>query len=199
MAKPLTPLQANKFFAALSKDKELYLNMPHTGCFVRAEIICKKLEQMGVEPKVVHTKPQPHMLSSDIATKNEGEEKATLHKVVWNFHVAAAVDVADINGRVQTLVLDPAMFNAPETIYGWANKIKHNEIPLQAQDTVVLSGAKAKMQLDKYWQQSGHSNAKMFFAAQPDRFAGETILRFPSSWYRGQQQILNSIANKTNS
>lgn len=199
MAKYLTSSQATKFFIALSNDKELRLDMPHTGCFARADIICKKLEQMGVEPKVVHTKPQPHMLSSDIATKNEGEEKATLHKVAWNFHVAAAVDVADINGKVQTLVLDPAMLNAPETIFGWASKIKHDDVSLQEQDIDVLSGAKARIQLQKYWVQSGHKYAKTFFAAQPDRFAGQTIIRFPSSWQRSQQFFLKSIANKTNS
>lgn len=81
MAKYLTSSQVTEFFIDLSKDKDLRLDMPHTGCFARADIICKKLEQMGVEPKVVHTKPQPHMLSSNIATKNEGEEKATLNKV----------------------------------------------------------------------------------------------------------------------
>lgn len=91
------------------------------------------------------------------------------------------------------------MLSAPETISGWASKIQHDSVPLQEQDIDILSGTKAKIQLQKYWGQSGHKDAKTFFAVQPDRFAGQTIIRFPSSWQRSQQFFLKSIANKTNS
>lgn len=177
--------QVNAFFAKISKDDLLHLDKPQTGCFFRAGIICEALKALGEKPKIVRTKPTHQMLKGNIATKGDGDERAALHEANWRFHVAAAVEV---NGEI--LVLDPAMLNAPETIAGWAKNIKAGEQRLSEKDVAVFDWGTAKNILEDDKKQSGFSDSEKFFAAQPDRFAGQKIVRFPSQWARHQQQMM---------
>ncbi len=110
----VTPELAKQLFNAILQIPELNLNKPETGCFIRAKLIAEFLKGQGVNPKIVLVK-NPGIMGK-IFYKLNGKIE---HKMVnWKYHVAAGTE---ING--ETIVFDPVLFNAPETLKYWASRM----------------------------------------------------------------------------
>lgn len=175
---------AIKLFAELSQDEKLHNNMPHTGCFIRADYICSKLEENGAKSAVIRAATMGNrMLQCKVACK-DGE--GFKHKDVnWSFHVAAAANVCDIDGQERLMVFDTALFDGPVSAESWSRVITRESYPLDERDLQLLPYRESgKKLLDKVFDEIGKESPEAFFASQPDKFADEEIVRRSSAWQK---------------
>lgn len=91
------------------------------GCYNRAHVMCRSLEDEGIAPAKVWAFQDTQM----IAGFEHKEALWTMvdetlnHKETWQYHVAACVPVRMPDDTVQNVVLDPTIMNGPATVQQW--------------------------------------------------------------------------------
>lgn len=106
--------RAIRLFETLADMKDLAFNHGHDGCHARAHLMCDYLLSKGVAAKkawVFHPQKGGYFHVSLPAMNT-----------LWEYHVAAAVDV-QFNNAVVPVVLDPSIFDGPALLEEWCDVI----------------------------------------------------------------------------
>lgn len=192
--------EAIKLFDEMSRDPEMHVEKPHTGCFIRARKIAEKLADMGEKASVVYAEDRQNGLEGRIAYREEGtdDQTPTIYKTNWKFHIAAAVEVQNLDGVKEMMVFDPAVADGPLSVAGWARTLASGGIILGENDIRQFPYAEAKPFIDKTARHTGFKTDEEFFAAQPDKFAGKQIVRRPSILAKKYREMVSgALAQQT--
>lgn len=111
------PLSLNaciKAFNTLAQRSDIAFNYVDDGCFARAHIMCRALQDMDVAPGKVWA--------------YKGDEKMKLTQAgrvfaLWDYHVAPCVPVRMPDKSVQNIILDPGIFDGPVTVDQWLREV----------------------------------------------------------------------------
>jgi|GEM_PF-1949897 len=103
----------NKIFAEISKDPKYAFESVEDGCWARAHIIARELEQRGIRVAKIFAEGTL-TVKTPKALNGEG--------VVWSYHVAPLVAVQTAKG-VEMRVLDPALFDKPVPVKTWSDRM----------------------------------------------------------------------------
>ncbi len=185
-------VEAVSLFRELSQDPALHNDMPHTGCFIRARQICRRLEQRGDEAVVLRVSAANQMMTGRVSCL-EDDGSYSGHDVNWGFHVAAAASVVNPDGREQLLLFDPALFDGPVSVDSWSRAMCAGGKNLGTENVQKVPYRQGGDRLLADIEKSvGLSTDEAFFAARPDRFAGKKIVRRPSPWQRNYYRIMEA-------
>ncbi|MCE9508067.1 MAG: hypothetical protein K8R48_07120 [Alphaproteobacteria bacterium] len=123
-AKSDTPLSLEKaieIFDHLADMEDIAFGYAVDGCYARAHLMGRKMQEMGLTPKK--------------AWAFEGDDKLTVgidgQKLRWWFHVAPALSVQMPDGTVQDMVIDPSLFDGPVSLKEWGDIMKADPEKLQ--------------------------------------------------------------------
>ncbi len=112
--KALSEAEALAAFDVLANKAEYKFAYIYDLCYARAQLMGEDLRRMGIEPGRAWAFEdehgnllQPQFLSADQTT--------------WWWHVAVTVPVQQMDGTVQTMVIDPGLFDGPITLAQWGN------------------------------------------------------------------------------
>lgn len=111
---PLSKAEALAVFERFANNDELALNFTRDGCFARAHLMCRELEQLGHKASKAWAfedpdNPRLRVLQADGRIAD------------WRYHVAPALPVKDAHGGVTVYVFDPSMYDGPVTLSRWSH------------------------------------------------------------------------------
>ncbi len=185
-------VEAVSFFRELSQDPALHNDMPHTGCFIRARQICRRLEHDGDEAVVVRVSAANQMMTGRVSCL-EDDGSYSSHDVNWGFHVAAAAPVVNPDGQEQLLVFDPALFDGPVSVDSWSRAMCAGGKNLGTENVQKIPYRQGGDRLLADIEKSvGLTTDEAFFATRSDRFAGKKIVRRPSPCQRNYYRVLEA-------
>lgn len=192
--------EAIKIFDEMVKSPRLCNTMPNTGCFARADEVCKKMTEQGVEPMVVLASRGRGFLQGRVLYRPDGQTDQSIvpcrDDVNWSFHIAAAAKVKDANGKEDMLVFDTALFEAPVTVDAWSKTMFVDERPITEADIRVLpyNGDGAKFIQDVY-KSANCEKPEDFFAKQPNKYLGKKVIKRPSVWLNKYNNDIGKISS----
>lgn len=193
--------EAIKLFDEISRDPQMHMEKPHTGCFIRARKIAEKLADMGEKASVVYAEDKRNGLEGRIAyreDRTDAGQTPTIYKTNWKFHIAAAAEVQNLDGVKEMMVFDPAVADGPLSVAGWARTLTGGGVVLGEKDVRCFSYAEAKPFIDKTMRQTGFKTDEEFFAAQQDKFAGKQIVRRSSILAKKYREMVSgALAQQT--
>ncbi|MET3127444.1 hypothetical protein ABID42_002559 [Arcicella rosea] len=107
-------------FNFLKNSSKIQFNYPQDNCHNRAEIMSMFLKKKNISHfKIWNFAPSKMTFFSsqmlEVPDKNNFSPTGKIH---WGFHVAPTV-LAKVNGKLDTLVLDPSLFDKPITYRKW--------------------------------------------------------------------------------
>lgn len=117
----LTKQQAADLFKVLRGDKLIPFDYKDEGCFARAHQMFRDITNQGYLSFKIwnYGSAYPNGNSLKVEYQDDAKNKKT---VTWTFHVAPVVVVDVGGGKLQYMVLDPAIFDAPVTVAVWRKK-----------------------------------------------------------------------------
>jgi hypothetical protein len=109
--------QVALLFFILSSIESIAFKFPRDGCYARAQIMANLLISAGVSPRKAWT------FSSDAASDPLWVDSTNVPegRVEWGYHVAPTVEVTQPDGSVQTMVIDPSMYDHPVRLDQWVS------------------------------------------------------------------------------
>jgi|GEM_PF-1045184 len=119
----LTKKKADALFNEMKAKKEdIPFDYPYDCCYARAHMMCHLIKEQGIPCGKVwnyaHDYPDGNSLRVDTPNAQQGH-------VNWRYHVAPMVKVADDSGNVESMVIDPSIFDHPVTEKEWKD-IQHD-------------------------------------------------------------------------
>lgn len=140
---------------SLAEAKELFnfakaMDMPweykQDGCYARAHLMAREFEKMGHDVDKAWAK-------GDLRV-GEGAQA-----VMWNYHVAPAINVVEEDGSVKRYVIDPSIMDGPVPAQEWANimaeqtgsRINRSAFPFPENAANYLRVGLAFSSSDAYW------------------------------------------------
>jgi hypothetical protein len=105
--------RALEIFDALADRPDITFGVSGDGCYARAHIMCRTMQEMGLIPKK--------------AWSFEGEQKLYVLNpddslmAAWWMHMAAALPVTMPDGTVEDMVFDPSLFDGPVSLKDWGD------------------------------------------------------------------------------
>ena len=108
---------AKKVFAALAAQKDIAFEFPRDGCYARAHLMCRRLQQAGYTPGKVWSFANGQPLYAKTAHDPAGF-------VQWSYHVAPVLAVKMPDNRVICAVADPSLFGSLVTVGKWRDAQK---------------------------------------------------------------------------
>ncbi len=120
-AKPVPLEQVIDIFNQLS-DMNLAFSLSEEGCFARTHLMNLKMIEMGITPqKAWADTPLLPQLPEEKFIDYAGSK---IKKIApWEWHVAPSVPTLMPDGKVEDLIIDPALFNCPVSKKTWAETI----------------------------------------------------------------------------
>ena len=109
----LSASQAMNVFDKLSKAKHINFEYLKDGCFARAHLMCEWLFDKGLTPKKAWAFQGKEML----------KVKFNHVSFKWGYHVAVALDVEFENKKIENMIFDPGLFDAPVAVKTWRRLI----------------------------------------------------------------------------
>jgi len=107
--------EAEKIFRKMAKREDIAFAYPTDGCYARAHLMIREMQEMGLKPKKVWTfSSDPSIDPLWVSTSNHPNGM-----VEWGYHVAPTIQVQGSDGVVQDMVIDPSMFDQPVTVTEW--------------------------------------------------------------------------------
>lgn len=104
--------QAMQVFDQLADRTDIAFAYAEDGCYARAHLMCLIINALGLTPKKAWAFEDRDYLS---VQKPNGE------KVIWGWHVTAALPVKMPDGAVQDMVFDPGLFDGPVSLQEWGS------------------------------------------------------------------------------
>ena len=114
-AAPVSLQRAVEIFDRLADMKDITFGFSDEGCYARAHIMCRRLIKMGVTPMKAWALPK----RGGTLVVNYPERG-----IGWRFHTAPAIAVTMPNGIVQTMVMDPGLFDGPASLALWGKVMR---------------------------------------------------------------------------
>lgn len=115
---PVSISQAKEIFTDMANDSDIAFNYPIDGCFARAYLMNKRMEEKyGVHPYKIWAFAPPGE-SLEVDTSGYG-------KVQWGYHVAPVIRVTQADGTIVDMVIDPSISSEPITVEEWKNKMNN--------------------------------------------------------------------------
>lgn len=106
--------KANELYTEAKEMKKIAWNYIQDGCYARAHIVAKKIEEAGIYVDKAWLKGNlSYQAKSGYITR-------------WNFHVAPMVYVRAKDGNILKYVIDPSTFDKPVPVETWAKKLNIN-------------------------------------------------------------------------
>lgn len=106
---PVSLEQATEMFDDVADDADIAYDFPPDGCYARAHLMSSRIEeQYGVEAGKIWA-------FGDLSAQTEG----AYGTVNWRYHVASVVPVAQPDGSVEYMVIDPSLADGPITTAEW--------------------------------------------------------------------------------
>ncbi len=113
-ASAISQERAREVFADLASQREIVFGYLDDGCHARAHLMVRRLLALRLVPRKVWTIARG--LEDRLWVRPPGRPGAV---IVWDFHVAPTLPVAEAGGAVRELVFDPALFDGPVAIEAW--------------------------------------------------------------------------------
>lgn len=128
--KSLTGQEAKDWFDKFKARQDIPWNYPNDCCYNRAHVMAEQLQAAGVAVgKAWNYAPR---LDQPLRVNTSNDPKGY---VEWGYHVAPTVPVANADGSVQLMVLDPSIASGPITPDQW------KALQGQADSNLVLTNA----------------------------------------------------------
>ncbi|MDQ2899898.1 MAG: protein-glutamine glutaminase family protein [Acidobacteriota bacterium] len=159
---PIRRGAASELFRQMAEQKDIAFGYPKDGCYARAHIMLKRMQDRDATPGKVWTFAGSR---TDPLWVNSSNYK---DPIVWGYHVAPTIPVRDENGVVRDMVIDPSMFDHPVTIDEW-KKAQHDS-PVVVQ-TIPGQPPKPERGGSGYWPKADPPEGA-------DENAGETMERY---------------------
>jgi hypothetical protein len=106
--------QVAMLFFLLSNIDSIAFKFPRDGCYARAQIMANLMSSLGATPQKAWTFASDPSDPLWVNSPNVPEGK-----VEWGYHVAPTVQVTQPDGSVQSMVVDPSMYDHPVTLDQW--------------------------------------------------------------------------------
>lgn len=115
--KPLDLAAAISLFDHLADMQTITHGMPDEGCYARAHLMCAEVARLGLQPKKIWAfeKDDDNPLSAVSPRGNI---------MRWQYHVALALPVRLPDGKIETCVFDPSLYDGPISIQRWQTDIE---------------------------------------------------------------------------
>lgn len=110
-----TPLNLEEglgLFDQLADMNDIAFGFLSDGCFARAHIMCRRMQDVGLDPGKAWAFEAMDKLQVNLP--GIGAYK-------WWFHVAPAIELCDDNGKAHAYVIDPSLFDGPVRLKEWAD------------------------------------------------------------------------------
>jgi hypothetical protein len=117
LRREITEDDAIKIFDYLRNQSHIPFHFPEFGCFARAHEMAMLLEMMGIYSRKV-------FVEGDLRVKTEWSPKG---EVKWRYHVAPILSVRTKSGQLKDMVIDPSLFDKPESIQVWTARQSQSE------------------------------------------------------------------------
>ncbi len=157
--------KVKQVFAQMKAQQNIAYRYPIDGCYARAHLMGKLMQQQGLKPgkvwafddQAMEDKKAPPRLYAKTANHPKGE-------VWWKYHVAPALGVRDASGKLYIYVIDPSLFNEPVTVGRWRARMKHPKIGFSPRIDVTAweqppkKGDGGRFDGKGYWPGSDPSN-----------------------------------------
>lgn len=118
LTKPLAPsvseTRANELFRALADADDIPHHFVDEGCHLRAHLMNKRLEDLGVYSEKVFLRP---LSGADLKIPSE---RSPIGFTLGIFHTAPCILVKADDGTVSRKVIDPSLFDRPVSVEEWA-------------------------------------------------------------------------------
>lgn len=113
-AEPLSLTEAFALFEHLSNMENIAFGFVREGCYARAHLMCREMESRGYAPQKAWAfeKDENNRLFFMPADDN-------MQPMAYWYHVAPAMEVRLPDGRVETCVFDPGIYDGPELMSRW--------------------------------------------------------------------------------
>ncbi len=172
----ITPEQLQTLFRQMAAQRDIAFRFPADGCYARAHLMIRRMQQLGYRPYKVWT--FANGLNLHVKTRNHPRGY-----VEWAYHVAPYLRVRYPDGKIYAMVIDPSLFPGPVGIATWVKAQKkgwyvRNPIVRQTlvNEAPVLPGG-VYVGGTGYWKGADPGEGK-------DRHAWRTMMRYKP--YEGQ-------------
>jgi hypothetical protein len=119
--KAVSPQQAVAVFRWMAAQRDIAFRFPIDGCYARAHIMCRRMQQRGLRPAKVWAFAVSKKEPLFVRTKN----RPKTGYVTWGWHVAPILPVRLKSGKQTWSVIDPSLFQGPVTIPQWRDKMRY--------------------------------------------------------------------------
>ena len=154
-----------QIFNEMKTQQNIAFRYPVDGCYARAHLMGKLMQQHGVNPgkawafddQAMEDKKAPPRMYAKTTNHPKGE-------VWWKYHVAPILGVRDEKGKLFIYVIDPSLFPEPVTIGKWRARMTHPSIKyaprldVTAWDQAPKKGDGSRYDGKGYWPGAGPAN-----------------------------------------
>jgi hypothetical protein len=152
-------------FKQMKAQQNIAFRYPIDGCYARAHLMGKLMQQQGLKPgkvwafddQAMEDKKAPARMYAKTGNHPKGE-------VWWKYHVAPILGVRDAKGKLFIYVIDPSLFSEPVTVSKWRARMTHPSIrytprlDLTAWDQAPKKGDGHRYPGKGYWPGVGPAN-----------------------------------------
>ncbi len=114
----ITPQRAQEVFNQLKARTDIPFNYPPDCCYARASVMCDAMKDMGIPSSKVWTSGTLVPMKPD-GTPVRFPPNPGGQQVIWGYHVAPVVQVAQPDGSCVPMVMDPSLSDRPLTVGEW--------------------------------------------------------------------------------
>ncbi|MEM7084552.1 MAG: protein-glutamine glutaminase family protein [Bacteroidota bacterium] len=112
-------------FNKFKDDEWLQFGYPQNGCQYRAHTLARVLKEHGIEANKIWTFKPSLLGDEDQSDLTIPDPNFPGDTVIWNYHVAPVVKVQMPGNAIDTLVLDPSLFDELVPYRTWLQKINN--------------------------------------------------------------------------
>lgn len=137
--------RAYQLFRQLAVRKDIAFRYPSDGCYARAHLMGRQLQEVGLKPgkgwafddrAMTDRKAAPRLFAT---TRNHPRGF-----VFWKYHVAPLLYVREPGGSPVAYILDPSLFERPTRLSAWQRRMVHPRIGFAARLDVTPWGVPPK-------------------------------------------------------
>src|SRR5262245_33948550 len=111
----VTYAQVQQVFRWMAGQGDIAFRYPTDGCYARAHLMVKRMQQKGYRPAKVWSFANGESLYARTKAHPRGY-------VTWGYHVAPVLRVQLSDGKQRWYVIDPSLFHGPGTISQWKGR-----------------------------------------------------------------------------
>jgi hypothetical protein len=151
ISQTVTAEQARQAFRWMASQKDIAFRYPTDGCYARAHLMVRRLQQRGLKPWKVWSFANG---GEKLYVRTPNHPKG---HVEWRYHVAPILRVRLANNQQRWWVIDPALFKGPVAISTWRNTQKRPQARYNPYVTITRLGVaptdatKKKLPGTGYW------------------------------------------------